>query len=228
MIQPLDTFCVRTRGIGGGVVRIGLSSRRKKRIVITNHNASVWSDDDGQLYVTQIEPRRNKIYTLEEYLQLLEREKAEWFACRVAILEHIAEYDPTIVDTLQPAAARFWKSLDGQKYPLRDCWVIYRNIVLQPLKRLHLIKPDLAHVYCTEGTRDGLLEIRMRLPCLTGVGMVHPGHIENGCRSGELVFAAGDRALWNRVMAANQNLNIGKVPMADREEPKKEIANEMD
>ena len=200
MIQPLDIFCVRTYGLAGAVIRTALSSRRKRRFVWTNHNAPVWVDDNGNLFVTQIEPWRNKTYSISEYFELLKRERADWFVCRPAILDHVAEYDPTIIDTLQPKAAEFWKSIEGHKYPLRDLWVLYRNLVLWPLKRIGLIKPDLAHVYCTEGVKEGFKKIHISLMCIGNEDFPHPGHIENGCRTKELIFVAGSASLFSKVI----------------------------
>lgn len=212
-VRPLDMFIVSDPWwhIVPTAIRIVLSSARKRRFCISNHNAPVYADENGVLWVLEIAWPRTEAVQIQEWLEHKRGIGCKVVAVRPKMVIQAQDYiGQEIVDGWSGKAASFWSKQRGRKYPLRDLYIILKNTSLGWLKKLKWIKPDKAHLYCTEGVIAGYVSAGMELPYLTHVDMPTPWHVEEACRLDELRFVGGDYGIWARIIS--QEDASGRVP----------------
>lgn len=150
LLEPLDHFQIRCNTPYGFLIRMVLKSK-------TNHNAPIYRRSDGKLCVMDIRWPRNKEYTLRAYLGYLNTLKARWRVVRPKSIWFLEDSNITALKDWRERASTYWAALNGQHYSVRDIYVLMRRLVLKSLSWLSFVKPDKAHLYCTEGTQSGYL-----------------------------------------------------------------------
>jgi hypothetical protein len=189
-----DFLAVRTRLLGWGLPIRMMLSRGLKRCW-TNHNAPVYRCF-RKTRTMQFEPPRAHEVELEEYLLKLYRSGGK------AILLRPDVYRNGLPVSVMEQLVDDWRLMDGIAYDKRSIRMFCRMIFR---KRAHVRENDKEAFYCTEGTFLPMTSNRLKPwtpDVLRNEPYPAPIHAEHLMRQQRVDFIAGNRELYDRIMAA--------------------------
>jgi len=196
-LSTLDHFQIRSYTPFGMLIRRTLKC-------YTNHNAPIFMDEHMKKWVLDIRYPRIVKYPIEDYERYLKRIRATYIVVRPNVVHEMEQYAPDHISKWRKEAYLYWASLEGQKYALRDMYVLFRKIFMSWIEKISLIDPDNARVYCTEGTNEGYRIGGWQPGDLGRITMKTPRLYELATRLGEFVYVDGYRELYEKIMANDQ------------------------
>ena len=199
-LKTLDHFQIRSYTPFGILIRMMLKCH-------TNHNAPIYTDDNMRKWVIDIRYPRSVIYSIENYERHLNNMGAQYIVVRPNVVTPMESFNSIQIAEWRRRAAKYWASLEGKKYAIRDIYVLFRRLFLVLLDKISIIDPDAAKVYCTEGTDNGYKLGGWQPAKLGHIELKTPRLYEQATKSGEFICVDGSKELYNKIMNNEDMIN---------------------